>query len=432
MGQNKITFLNGSFFMVLFLLTVVVVLFSACAGSESENQVEVTVRVDVTSPSGSILKVDSIVLEISAPDVKTFERGLDVDARSIKLKVPSGKERLFTATVFINGKSYRGVSTVDIMPKESIEVEVKVEVNDYVSETTQETSDEETTVEETSAIETEVTTESTQEEEPSVAPTVMLEKIFGPEQIGDLCVYRYKAIATGIPEPSIQFNRDDSKGAWGKDVAQVNLGVGETFTLKVVVTNTEGTAEASVDLINEYLQDETTIDEEDNESGETVQQTKTFNYIGAKSGFVDSAGTVNATGAVNTGDLDSGIYQRGFVIFDISELEGKTVISAKLIYSYDLLGSPFTNLGNLIIGRCNYDPLDTSDIDVPFLQIASYSTEPSISIISNDVLKSLLQDVIDSNTGSFQLVVRFSNTTNSDIQSDQFRSSGWKLEVTYE
>jgi hypothetical protein len=417
--------------MVLFLLAVVVILFSACASSKSGNQAEVTVRVDVTSPSGLISQVDSIVLEVSAPDVKTFERGLDIDARSIKLKIPSGKDRLFTATVVVNGKSYRGVFTVDIMPKESIEVVVKVEVNDYVAETTQETSGEETAVDETSTMETEITTESTQEEEPSVAPTVRLEKIFGPEQIGDLCVYRYKAVVTGIPEPSIQFNHDDSKGAWGKDVAQVNLGAGETFTLKVVVANTEGTAEASVDLINEYLQDETTIDEEDNESGETVQQTKTFNYIGTKSGFVDSAGTVSVTGAVNAGDLDSGIYQRGFVIFDISGLEGKTVISAKLIYSYDLLGSPFTGLGNLIVGRCNYDPLDTSDLDVSFLQIASFSGAPSTSI-SNDALKNLLQDVIDLHADSFQLVVRFSNTTNSDLQSDQFRSSGWKLEVTYE
>jgi hypothetical protein len=279
-------------------------------------------------------------------------------------------------------------------------------------------------------METEITTESTQEEEPSVAPTVRLEKIFGPEQIGNLCVYRYKAVVTGIPKPAIQFNHDDSKGAWGKDVAQVNLGAGETFTLKVVVANTEGTAEASIDILNEFQQDETTVSEESG-SGETVQQTKTFNYIGTKSGFVDSAGTVSVTGAVNAGDLDSGIYQRGFVMFDISELEGKTIISAKLIYSYDLLGSPFPGLGNMIVGRCNYDPLDTSDLDVSFLQIASFSGAPPTSI-SNDALKSLLQDVIDLHADSFQLVVRFSNTTNSDLQSDQFRSSGWKLEVTYE
>ncbi len=430
MGQNKVALLNRSFFMALFLLAVVVILFSACASSKSGNQVEVTVMVDVTSPSGLISQVDSIMLEVSAPDVKTFERGLDIDARSIKLKIPSGKDRLFTATVVVNGKSYRGVFTVDIMPKESIEVVVKVDVNDYVAETTQETSGEETAVDETSTMETEITTESTQEEEPAVVPTVRLEKTFGPEQIGDLCIYRYKAVVTGIPEPSIQFNHDDSKGAWGKDIAQVNLGAGETFTLKVVVANTEGTAEASIDILNEFQQDETIVSEESG-SGETIQQTKTFNYIGTKSGFVDSAGTVSVTGAVNAGDLDSGIYQRGFVIFDISELEGKTVISAKLIYSYDLLGSPFTGLGNLIVGRCNYDPLDTSDLDVSFLQIASFSGAPPTSI-SNDALKSLLQDVINLHAGSFQLVVRFSNTTNSDLQSDQFRSSGWKLEVTYE
>jgi len=428
MGRFKLPLLNKSFILASFLLLCVILLFVACDSSGSSNQTEVIVKVDVIGPAGVLPQVDSILLEVSAPDVKTFERDLDVDARSIKLKIPSGKDRLLTATAVVNGKSYRGISTLDLTPRESTEVIIKVEVDDYITETTSETSVEETTADETGATEDE-TTESTKEEEPAVAPTARLEKIFGPEQIGDLCVYRYKAIVTGIPQPSIQFNHDDSKGTWGKDVAQVNLEAGETFTLKVVVANPTGTAEASVDIISECQQDETVVEE--NESEETVLQTKTFNYISAKSGFVDSAGTVNATGAVNTGDLDSGIYQRGFVIFDTSEIDDRTIVSAKLIYSYDLLGSPFPGLGSLIIGRCNYDPLDASDINISSSQIASFSGAPPTSI-SNDALKSLLQDVIDMNAGSFQLVVRFSNTTNSDLQSDQFRSSGWKLEVTYE
>ena len=78
----------------------------------------------------------------------------------------------------------------------------------------------------------------------------------------------------------------------------------------------------------------------------------------------------------------------------------------------------------------HYDPLDASDLNVSFLQIASFSEAPP-NTISDDTLISLLQDVIDLHAGSFQLIVEFSNTTNSDLQSDQFRSSSWKLEVTY-
>ena len=423
MWQNKIVF----YIVIIILLIYAVFFCSSCSGDKDQSEVIVTV--DISGPSGSISKVNSITLEISASDIKTFEHNLDINTRSIKLNIPSGDDRVFTATVAINGKSYRGVSTVDIMPNEKIEVALQVEVNDYTAETVQETSSEET-AEETNSEETDASTESIREEELAIAPTVVLEKIFGPEQIGDLCVYRYKAVVTGIPEPSINFNHDDSDSAWGREIAQINLNAGETFTLKVTVENIEGTAEASVDLVNECMQDETVIDEESEISDEADQQTKTFIYIGGKSGFVDSAGTVNSTGAVNAGDLDSGIYQRGYVIFDISELEGKTVESAKLIYSYDLLGSPFPSLGSLIIGRCNYDPLDISDLDVSLLQIASFSGAPSNSI-SNDMLKNLLQDVVNLNAGSFQLIVKFSNTTNSDPQSDQFRSSGWKFEVTY-
>ena len=71
-------------------------------------------------------------------------------------------------------------------------------------------------------------------------PIVSIERIYGPAQEGDLCVQRYKANITGSPKPDIKWNHDDSKGAFGRDVAQVNLKSGEEFDLKATVTNTAG------------------------------------------------------------------------------------------------------------------------------------------------------------------------------------------------
>src|SRR4030042_5342817 len=102
MGRIKPSFLNKSFILASFLLLFVILLFVACDSSGSSNQTEVIVKVDVIGPAGVLPQVDSILLEVSAPDVKTFERDLDVDARSIKLKIPSGTDRLLTATGGVN------------------------------------------------------------------------------------------------------------------------------------------------------------------------------------------------------------------------------------------------------------------------------------------------------------------------------------------
>ena len=101
----------------------------------------------------------------------------------------------------------------------------------------------------------EKTEEETTKEEKKVvltAPTIKLEIIEGPaySQAGDnVCYYRVKANVTGNPYPAISFNKDDSKGAWGKNIAQVNLyKSGESFTLEATATNSQGTAKDSIKL----------------------------------------------------------------------------------------------------------------------------------------------------------------------------------------
>lgn len=99
-------------------------------------------------------------------------------------------------------------------------------------------------------------TEEEQEEEPAEgalsAPTVRLEIIEGPSfsQLGDnTCYYRVKAYITGNPSPTISFNKDDSMGSLGGGISQVNLhNKGESFTLEVTSTNSQGTASDSITL----------------------------------------------------------------------------------------------------------------------------------------------------------------------------------------
>jgi hypothetical protein len=81
-------------------------------------------------------------------------------------------------------------------------------------------------------------------------PALNLEIISGPElaQDNNICFYRIKAVVEGEPFPQVQFNRDDSNGAWGENIAQVNLLKGQSFTLTCSVSNTEGTAQSSVDV----------------------------------------------------------------------------------------------------------------------------------------------------------------------------------------
>jgi len=91
-------------------------------------------------------------------------------------------------------------------------------------------------------------------EQGSMAPTIILEVIEGPafSQLGDnTCYYRVKAYAAGDPSPTISFNKDDSMGSLGKDIAQVNLhNKGESFTLEATATNSQGSASASITLIH--------------------------------------------------------------------------------------------------------------------------------------------------------------------------------------
>jgi hypothetical protein len=82
------------------------------------------------------------------------------------------------------------------------------------------------------------------------SPEISLQVISGPEyaQENQVCFYRVKANINGEPFPQIKFNKDDSNGAWGLNVAQVNLTQGQSFTLVCEAINSIGSAASEISL----------------------------------------------------------------------------------------------------------------------------------------------------------------------------------------
>ncbi len=81
-------------------------------------------------------------------------------------------------------------------------------------------------------------------------PVINLHIIMGPEYAQDnqVCFYRIMADISGQPFPVFSFSKDDSNGAWGPNIAQVNLLRDETFTLRCEASNSQGTAASEITL----------------------------------------------------------------------------------------------------------------------------------------------------------------------------------------
>jgi hypothetical protein len=63
----------------------------------------------------------------------------------------------------------------------------------------------------------------------------------GPVYLGAICYWRIKAVISEASWSEIIFSKDDSNGAFGSTVAQVNLyDVNEVYTLSATVSNAYG------------------------------------------------------------------------------------------------------------------------------------------------------------------------------------------------
>ncbi len=85
----------------------------------------------------------------------------------------------------------------------------------------------------------------------TAAPTVTLEIVEGPELDEESGMYRVvvQAAVTGRPAPEVSFNRNDEVGEVEGDVTVIYLAAGASFQLQASVTNSAGTANATLEII---------------------------------------------------------------------------------------------------------------------------------------------------------------------------------------
>jgi len=127
----------------------------------------------------------------------------------------------------------------------------KAEVSESTGEASDDNSDNVSTTEAESTENTAGETISQDKSSNTTAPPqLLLEVIEGPVVLEDssLCYYRIKATVKGSPRPKINFSKDDSSGAWGENIVQINLTPDETFELTVKASNSSGQASSSIIL----------------------------------------------------------------------------------------------------------------------------------------------------------------------------------------
>ena len=421
--------------LLVLLVLIIVVLVVGILGyfaytlilKKQPSQSTVDVRINVVDPSGIEAKeVESLELWVKGEGFEKFGKSLGVEERELSIAVPSGFNREFEASAKVAGKLYSATKTVDLEPNTRVVVEIKIEVTE-LGEVAEETTVPEETVPsgETSAVST--TTETTHGATTAQAPTVNLERVHGPEMTPeDIVFVRYKANVTGTKPITIAFNRDDSDGAWGKDVAQINLKPGQSFTLEVTATNSAGTSSDSVTLnYDELVPAEETAEE----------HTVNLNVVGAETGTVSDVPTIPpATSVVGTGDLPDNTLAEGFISFNISSLAGTSIQSATFKMSSGTLYGDPGFLHRLELRAANYGTLDSGDFGTPGVFVVAYPAATTSITYTSPPLVNALQALIDAGMSRAQLIIVYPGIHtdgHSDSDGVAFLPANISLEVTY-
>lgn len=158
------------------------------------------------------------------------------------------------------------------------------------------------------------------------------------------------------------------------------------------------------------------------EIGPCQNQYSTTLYTTTGNSSVNVDGAVWSDGAFYTnllqnGDDSSNSYGRGLVGFDISSLQGWTIVSATLrLYQDTVDPAAYTSLGTVVVDHINFgSSVDSGDLTGGTLtsNIGTLSTSATIEWKTLDV-SSYVQADINAGRTSSQFRTRFTTNTDSD------------------
>lgn len=306
------------------------------------------------------------------------------------------------------------------------------------------------------------------------APTIELEIYDGPEysESDNMCYYRVEAIATGTPEPEIEFDEDDNINPLGTDKVEVAVDMGESYSLTATATNDLGTSSASIALSGECSEEvveedteEETEEEETTEEGteeeveeevaeeevaeEEVTEEETDDdldvdadadtdadgdgdaepepeeeeaaisatpYISGYIFYGYGEYTIRSTDFVRIGDTNIDTQMKGYLSFDISGLHGKTVQDASIDFEYiQRENHPEDFASAIVVKVYNYVRLDRTDFTrVGGVHLVDIPILDTSYTISGDTLINELQDVLDNEVRDYFQLKLFLDGEGSD------------------
>lgn len=165
--------------------------------------------------------------------------------------------------------------------------------------------------------------------------------------------------------------------------------------------------------------------------------------VDSEGGYIEDGGKINSGGGLFAGDsAASGGYigdraVRGFISFDITGLNGKTIDNATLTFNLNQVYGDVAGFGSLWVGVVDWgaEPLVLSDFGLPQVGIQLFDMAGGGNITCDAAaLKTQLQSAINAGKSRFQIRIRHTGAA-SDIDNTwdgwSYLQAGVNLNINY-
>jgi hypothetical protein len=197
-----------------------------------------------------------------------------------------------------------------------------------------------------------------------------------------------------------------------------------TGDYQLSVTVNDGKGNSSKSSIAAYVGEVTLITEDEEEESSSPESLSVPKKEG-EGGYVEYGGVTSNGGVAYAGDSANNKSCKGFISFNISELDGYTVQSASLTLSgANVEGDPLSAFELLNINLVDWgaEPITQADYNLGGVFIASYDSPGITCNVSK--LKEELQKAINGGKSRFQIRIHFSGPqTDNDGDDDGWRYS---------